>query len=109
MPDILAIDKDYIIDILVSLLDIPSPTGYTDQATQFLLREFETLGFTGKLTRKGSLLAEWPWRSDEDPRAISAHVDTLGAMVKSLKGNGRLEMVPIGHWNARFAEGACMW
>ena len=35
-----------------------------------------------------------------------AHLDTLGAMVKYLKDNGRLEVVPIGHWSARFAEGA---
>jgi len=27
-------------------------------------------------------------------------------MVKSLKPNGRLEVIPVGHWNARFAEGA---
>jgi peptidase M42 family hydrolase len=42
-----------------------------------------------------------------DPaRAIIAHIDTLGAMVKGLKSNGRLEAVPIGTWSARFAEGA---
>jgi peptidase M42 family hydrolase len=35
-----------------------------------------------------------------------AHLDTLGAQVKNLKDNGRLEVVPIGHWSARFAEGA---
>ncbi len=39
-------------------------------------------------------------------RAIVAHVDTLGAQVKAIKDNGRLELVPIGHWSARFAEGA---
>jgi peptidase M42 family hydrolase len=39
-------------------------------------------------------------------RAIVAHLDTLGAQVKALKPNGRLEIVPIGHWSARFAEGA---
>jgi peptidase M42 family hydrolase len=39
-------------------------------------------------------------------KAIVAHVDTLGAMVKALKPNGRLQLVPVGHWNARFAEGA---
>ncbi|MBU2533506.1 MAG: osmoprotectant NAGGN system M42 family peptidase, partial [Alphaproteobacteria bacterium] len=38
--------------------------------------------------------------------AIVSHVDTLGAQVKSLRPNGRLELVPIGHWSARFAEGA---
>ncbi|MGB0713793.1 MAG: osmoprotectant NAGGN system M42 family peptidase, partial [Gammaproteobacteria bacterium] len=33
-------------------------------------------------------------------------IDTLGAMIKGLKPNGRCELVPVGHWNARFAEGA---
>jgi putative aminopeptidase FrvX len=35
-----------------------------------------------------------------------AHLDTLGAQVKSLKPNGRLELVPIGTWSSRFGEGA---
>ena len=35
-----------------------------------------------------------------------AHLDTLGAQVKNLKPNGRLELVPVGTWSARFAEGA---
>ncbi len=107
MLDNLTIDKDYIIEKLVSLLNIPSPTGYTYQATQFLLGEFEALGFDGKLTRKGSLLAEWPGRSDDDARAISAHVDTLGAMVKEIKSNGRLKMTKIGGyaWNTIEGEG----
>jgi peptidase M42 family hydrolase len=35
-----------------------------------------------------------------------AHLDTIGAMVKQLKDNGRLEIVPIGTWSSRFAEGA---
>ena len=34
------------------------------------------------------------------------HLDTTGAMVKRLKENGRLELMPIGHWSSRFAEGA---
>lgn len=39
-------------------------------------------------------------------RAIATHLDTLGAMVKELKSNGRLAIVPVGHWSSRFAEGA---
>jgi peptidase M42 family hydrolase len=34
------------------------------------------------------------------------HLDTLGLMVKGLKDNGRCEVVPIGSWSSRFAEGA---
>ncbi|WP_198150867.1 hypothetical protein [Caldimonas taiwanensis] len=39
-------------------------------------------------------------------RAIVAHLDTRGAMVKQLKPNGRLELVPMGDGSSRFAEGA---
>ena len=39
-------------------------------------------------------------------RALVAHLDTLGAMVKNLKSNGRCVLTPIGFWSSRFAEGA---
>jgi len=39
-------------------------------------------------------------------RAIVAHLDTIGCMVKELKTNGRLAVVPVGTWSSRFAEGA---
>src|SRR5690606_16351279 len=45
-------------------------------------------------------------KSSDGARAIIAHLDTLGAQVKLVKPNGRLELVPIGNWSARFAEGA---
>ncbi|MFN4087768.1 MAG: osmoprotectant NAGGN system M42 family peptidase, partial [Alphaproteobacteria bacterium] len=45
-------------------------------------------------------------RMHSPDRAVVSHLDTLGAMVKRLKDNGRMELVPIGHWSARFAEGA---
>jgi peptidase M42 family hydrolase len=47
-----------------------------------------------------------PGRDSRPARAIVSHLDTLGAQVKRLKENGRLELVPIGTWSARFAEGA---
>jgi peptidase M42 family hydrolase len=45
-------------------------------------------------------------RNASGARAVVGHLDTLGAQVKALKPNGRLELVPIGTWSARFAEGA---
>jgi putative aminopeptidase FrvX len=35
---------------------------------------------------------------------VVSHLDTLGATVKQIKDNGRLELVPIGTWSARSAE-----
>src|SRR3712207_2742451 len=100
------IDMDYLTDVLRRLLEIPSPTGYTDQIVHFCGDEFRRLGIHFELTRRGAIRADLPGRRYSPDRAVVAHLDTLGAMVKMLKPNGRLELVPIGTWSARFAEGA---
>ena len=100
------IDMAYLKGILSELLCIPSPSGFTDQVVLFVCRELERLGIGYELTRRGAIRADLPGRQYSPDRAIVSHLDTLGAMVKSLKPNGRLELVMIGHWSARFAEGA---
>ncbi|PWV97758.1 peptidase M42 family hydrolase [Hoeflea marina] len=102
----LAIDHRYMLSSLGRLLAIPSPTGYTDTVVRFLTGELEALGLAVELTRRGAIRAIRPGRREEGARAIVSHLDTLGAQVKLPKDNGRLELVPIGHWSARFAEGA---
>ncbi len=47
-------------------------------------------------TRKGALVARWEGKESSSPRALTAHVDTLGAMVKEIKPNGRLKLTRIG-------------
>ncbi len=101
-----AIDLEYLKARLAELLNTPSPTGYTDEAVWLVGRELERLGLTYELTRRGAIRARLPGRNPKPARAMVAHVDTLGAQVKSVKENGRLELVPIGHWSSRFAEGA---
>ncbi|MCY1665867.1 osmoprotectant NAGGN system M42 family peptidase [Rhizobium sp. SL86] len=100
------IDEDYLLDQLKALLLINSPTGYTDQVVIHCSKELERLGLTPELTRRGAIRAVRQGSRRKGARAIVAHVDTLGAQVKAIKENGRLELVPIGHWSARFAEGA---
>ncbi len=100
------IDTDYLQDILVSLLEIPSPTGYTDNIVRFVTHELETLGLEPQLTRRGAIRAIRRGDNRHGARAVVSHLDTLGAQVKLLKSNGRLALVPIGNWSARFAEGA---
>jgi putative aminopeptidase FrvX len=92
-----AIDKEYLLNFLVGLLDTPSPTGLTEQAITYVekaLSKFPEVEV--KHTTKGALLATLPGQRDDAPRAISAHVDTLGAMVKEIKPNGRLAITRIG-------------
>jgi peptidase M42 family hydrolase len=102
----LKIDTDYLADALRQMLDIPSPTGYTDTVVRHVSKELSRLGLEPSLTRRGAIRSIRQGRRPEGARAMVGHLDTLGAQVKLLKENGRLAVVPIGHWSARFAEGA---
>jgi peptidase M42 family hydrolase len=100
------IDTEYMLATLLGLLEIPSPTGYTDRIVHHVGKELQKLGIAFELTRRGAIRAHVRGQQPNPTRAVISHVDTLGAMVKNLKTNGRLEVVPIGHWSSRFAEGA---
>ncbi|MFN3766320.1 MAG: osmoprotectant NAGGN system M42 family peptidase, partial [Aliihoeflea sp.] len=100
------IDEAYLARQLHNLLSINSPTGYTDQIVRYCSEELERLGLTPELTRRGAIRAVRQGSRRRGARAIITHLDTLGAQVKMVKENGRLELVPIGNWSARFAEGA---
>jgi peptidase M42 family hydrolase len=102
----LEIDIEYLQDRLTDLLRIASPTGYTDTIVRHVSHQLDELGVAYELTRRGAIRAHIPGRNAAGARAIVSHLDTLGAQVKSLKRNGRVELVPIGTWSARFAEGA---
>ncbi|MCJ2179562.1 osmoprotectant NAGGN system M42 family peptidase [Novosphingobium album (ex Hu et al. 2023)] len=102
----LAIDTDYLVTILSKLLKTPSPSGYTDNVVRLVTAELADMGIDAELTRRGAIRAVRRGADPRGARAIVSHLDTLGAQVKNLKDNGRLEIVPIGHWSSRFAEGA---
>jgi putative aminopeptidase FrvX len=107
-----AIDLVYLEEILVRLLNTPSPTGFVYQAieeVEQMLAEFPELQCSR--TRKGALVANWPGNASTAPRALTAHVDTLGAMVKEIKSNGRLKLTRIGGfaWNTVEGEGCTVY
>jgi peptidase M42 family hydrolase len=103
---LLDIDTEYLTEILLKLLFTPSPSGYTDRVVHVVCEQLERLEVPFELTRRGAIRASLAGEVSQPDRAIVAHIDTLGAMVKGLKDNGRLQVLPVGHWNARFAEGA---
>jgi peptidase M42 family hydrolase len=102
----LDIDHDYLRNCLLELLQIPSPTGMTDQVVQYVCEKLSDLEIDYEVTRRGAIRANLPGKIHSPDRAIAAHLDTLGAMIKNLKSNGRLEVTGIGTWPARSAEGA---
>ncbi len=100
------IDLEYLKKTLSDLLAIPSPAGFTDEAVRYTCESLDALGIPYELTRRGAIRADLKGEVNSPDRAIVAHLDTIGAMVKQLKDNGRLGVVPIGTWSSRFAEGA---
>ncbi|MVA99468.1 osmoprotectant NAGGN system M42 family peptidase [Nitratireductor sp. CAU 1489] len=102
----ITIDTGYLVEQLKALLAIDSPTGFTDTVVRYCTEELERLGLTPELTRRGAIRAVRRGSRRDGARSVVAHLDTLGAQVKLVKPNGRLDLVPIGNWSARFAEGA---
>jgi putative aminopeptidase FrvX len=103
-----AIDTPYLLDFLTRLLNTPSPTGFTDQAIALVEQELSAFPqLVLSRTRKGALVATWPGAKNDAPRALTAHVDTLGALVKEIKPNGRLKLSKLGafFWNTVEGEG----
>jgi len=86
-------------DFLVALLEIPSPTGDTEAAIDFCARSLDGWPLDIVKTEKGVLAATWAGTRQDRPRALTAHVDTLGAMVKEVKDNGRLKLTNLGGLN----------
>ena len=96
---------DYIINNLEELLNISSPTGNTDKAVAFVEEKFKKLGIQTKRTTKGALLATIEGKDKSKEVTLSAHVDTLGAMVKEIKSNGRLKISQLGGYSWNTIEG----
>ncbi|HIE24408.1 MAG TPA: M42 family peptidase [Anaerolineales bacterium] len=91
------INTKKMISFLVELLNTPSPTGYTDEAIKFIEETFSQFpDLTMKRTNKGALIIKWDSETAGEARALTAHTDTLGGMVKEIKQNGRLQITTLG-------------
>lgn len=93
------------IELVKTLTNIPSPTGNTANIINFLDQELQKHGFKGSINRKGSLIVTVPGKDNENHRFITAHIDTLGAMVRGIKPDGRLKLDLIGGFKYNSIEG----
>lgn len=89
-------------ELIQKLVSIPSPSGNTEKVIGFVEDFFKNLGVDTYRNRKGGLIATLKGENDTKHRMLTAHVDTLGAMVKEIKSNGRLCLDLIGGfaWNS---------
>ena len=95
-------DREYLIEQVKQLTAIPSPTGMTRGASDYLLAELQRLGFAPYRSAKGTVFCELG--GEGHPLMLSAHVDTLGAAVRAVKSNGCLRYTQIGGYNDNAVE-----
>jgi peptidase M42 family hydrolase len=102
----LHLDLEWMKTVLLELLRIPSPSGRTDVIMQHVGERLEEIGLPFEVTRRGVMVGSLDGEAGSLDRAIVVHTDTIGCMVRELKPNGRLSIVPVGTHSSRFSEGS---
>ncbi|MGU7900618.1 M42 family metallopeptidase [Streptococcus suis] len=93
------------LDYIVTLTNTPSPTGFTTDIMNYIKAEVESFGYAASKTAKGGVLVTVPGENDQEHRMLTAHLDTLGAMVRAVKPDGRLKMDLVGGFGYPSIEG----
>lgn len=101
----MSLNQDALIRQLETLVNIPSPSGLTTQALGYVQEVLEQLSLPIQNTNKGAIITKIEGKNSSKARLLTAHVDTLGAMVKEVKSDGRLKLTKIGGFNWNAVEG----
>ncbi|WP_373231135.1 M42 family metallopeptidase [Cohnella sp.] len=99
------LDGEYIIGFLKKLLLTPSPSGFCMEIMNLIGEETSKLGYALEMTPKGNAIITIPGTQSKETLALTAHVDTLGAMVRSIKSTGMIRFTPIGGYAMHTVEG----
>lgn len=99
------INTEFILETMKKYLQIPSPGGYTREATLEVKKDFEKFGLKTELTNKGALIGTLEGENNDRHVMITAHIDTLGCMVKEITNDGRIKYGKIGGGSWSSIEG----
>ena len=89
-------DINYFKETAEKIFNVDSPSGYSHNVNKLLIELLSELGYEGNLTNKGNVYIKVLGESNAKTVATSAHVDTLGLMVRSINGDGTLNVTRIG-------------
>ncbi|UTH12783.1 M42 family metallopeptidase [Macrococcus equipercicus] len=98
-------DVEATVNRIKALVHIPGPSGFAHEAVRYCRELLRSYGYTVTETNKGGIRVTVTGTDDERHRFMTAHVDTLGAMVKAILPDGRLRMTMIGGFNWNAVEG----
>ncbi|MGG7177141.1 M42 family metallopeptidase [Clostridium paraputrificum] len=90
------VNKKYVLDTAKTILKCNSPSGFCHEVMEIVKDIAEGFGNKFEYTNKGCGIITIEGESDEKTVALSAHVDTLGAMVRSITSDGTLKITLVG-------------
>lgn len=96
---------DYVIKTIEELVTIPSPSGFTKEVMEYVNKQAVSFGYTCSYNQRGGLVIAVQGKSEET-LGLSAHVDTLGAMVRSISSQGMIKITLVGGYTMQSIEGS---
>ena len=79
-----------------AVFNVDSPSGYSREITDLLCGFLEEMGYACRVHNKGTVEVYVPGLDVSRTVATSAHVDTLGLMVRSVTAKGTLAVTKVG-------------
>ena len=90
------VNKDYVLNTAKRILEFDSPTGFCFDIMEEIKKIATGFGYEFSTTRKGCGVITVKGESNERVIGLAAHVDTLGAMVRSITSSGTLKFTLLG-------------
>lgn len=91
-----SINKEYVLNTAKRILEFDSPTGFCFDIIKVIEEISKSFGYKFETTNKGCGIITIPGKSNDKVIGLAAHVDTLGAMVRSITNNGTLKFTLLG-------------
>lgn len=92
----LLINKEYVLNTAKKILEFNSPTGFCFEIMDYIKDIVESFGYEFETTNKGCGVITVKGKKDDKVVGLSAHVDTLGAMVRSITNEGNIRFTSLG-------------
>ena len=90
------VNREFLLNTSKEILSFNSPTGFCFEIIDKIEEMLKPYGDNFQRTNKGCAVITIPGESNERVVGLSAHVDTLGAMVRSITGSGTLRFTLLG-------------
>lgn len=89
-------NKDFTINVLERIINIPSPTGFCKEVINEVGKIAGEFGYKFEKNQKGNGIITIDGEDNSYCIGIPVHVDTLGAMVRSINSDGTLKITSLG-------------